>query len=98
MNPTIAMFCIVIAALLSLLISARARFNRTERTLSKIMEGQTQMSDSFTKLSSDLEKLDKSLEQSEERVIKAICRLPNSPSRHELVSRIDSGTDWKEQQ
>ena len=90
MNLTIAMFCVVVAALLSLLISARARFARTEAAISKVIVGQTEMGSSFTKLSTDLEKLNDSLEQSEERVIQAICRLPNSPSRLELISKINS--------
>ena len=98
MNLTVAMFLVIVASLLSLLISARARFRRTEAVLSQIAQGQSEMGDSFTKLSSDLEKLNDSLEQSEERVIKAICRLPNSPSRLELISQINSETDWKEQQ
>lgn len=90
MNLTIAMFCVVVAALLSLLISARARFSRTEVAISKVIAGQAKMGSSFTKLSADLEKLNDSLGQSEERVIQAICRLPNSPTRLELISKINS--------
>lgn len=90
MNLTIATFCVIVAALLSLLISARARFARTEVAISEILEGQTEMGASFAKLSTDLEKLNDSLGQSEERVIQAICRLPNSPTRLELISKINS--------
>ena len=90
MNLTIAMFLVIVASLLSLLISARAKFRRTEAVLSQIVNGQSEMGSSFTKLSADLEKLNNSLEESEERVIKAICRLPNSPSRLELISQINS--------
>ena len=90
MNLTIATFCVIVAALLSLLISARARFARTEVAISKVIAGQTEMGASFAKLSTDLEKLNDSLGQSEERVIQAICRLPNSPTRLELISKINS--------